>query len=241
LFWQDVPGETMRALAALIPAILAPAVCLAAQGEVTFLEGSASRLPASGPKVALSLESPIDRGDLLETGEGARLEITLPDKSVVRLAPSSRLRLDEAAFSHGGRSVKATLLLGKVWSKVSSVFGSERDFEVRTEHAVAGVRGTIFRVDADKAKAVLVKVYAGTVAVAGPSAPMAQAPKKAAERKQVPGPKQVDRRQWEKLVSAMMQVKVSAAGVPEEPQRFAEADEAQDAFALWNRERDPIE
>lgn len=57
-------------------------------------------------------------------------------------------------------------------------------------------------------------------------------------RKQVPGPKQVDERPWEKLVSVMMQVRMSAAGVPEEPRRFAEADEAQDAFALWNRERD---
>lgn len=76
------------------------------------------------------------------------------------------------------------------------------------------------------------------MAVASPSAPMARAPKKAAVRKQVPGPKQVDERPWEKLVSAMMQVWMSAAGVPEEPRRFAEADEAQDAFALWNRERD---
>lgn len=228
----------MKAMAIAVSALLAPAVCLAAQGEVSFLEGSATRSPASGAKAALSLKSPVDRGDVIETGEGARLEITLPDHSVVRLGPSSRLRLDEAAFSDGGRSVKATLLLGKVWSKVSSVFGGERNFEIRTEHAVAGVRGTIFRVEADSAKAVLVKVYAGAVAVVGQSMPLAQGPKKPSERKQVPGPKQVGKQQWEKLVSAMMQVRVSAAGVPEEPTRFAEADEVQDAFALWNRQRD---
>ncbi len=231
----------MKTVATMVFALLAPAVCVAAQGEVTFLEGGATRLPASGAKVALSLKSAVEQGDLLETGAGARLEVTLPDRSVVRLGPSSRLRLDEAAFSDNGRSVKATLLLGKVWSKVSSVFGEARNFEVRTEHAVAGVRGTIFRVEADKAKAVLVRVYAGTVAVAGPSTPVAEVPKKSAEHKQVPGPKQVNKQQWERLVSAMMQVKVSAAGVPEEPTRFAEADEAQDAFALWNRDRDRME
>jgi len=226
----------MKAIGTMLGALLLPAVCLAAQGEVSFLEGNATRHPAAGASVVLSLKSAVSQGDTLETAAGARLEISLPDKSVVRLGPSSRLKLDEAAFSDSARSFKATLVLGKVWSKVSSVFGSERSFEIKTEHAVAGVRGTIFRVDADKAAAVLVKVYAGTVAVAGVA--ITPAPKKPGERKQVPGPKQVSKQQWERLVSAMMQVRISAAGVPDEPTRFSEAEEVHDAFALWNRGRD---
>jgi hypothetical protein len=92
-------------------------------------------------------------------------------------------------------------------------------------------------VDADPSKAVLVKVYAGTVAVAGSSQIPLASPKKG-ERVQVPGPQQVTRKQWERLVSEMMQIKVNAEGEPGEPTKFAEADEAKDAWAVWNRERD---
>ena len=120
------------------------------------------------------------------------MEITLPTK-IVRLGPSSKLRLDEAAFSDEGRDFKATLLLGKVWSKVTGVFGSKRNFEVRTERAVAGVRGTIFQLDAKKTKAVLVKVYAGTVAVSGATA--ASRRRRRAARPGRP-PQQGLRQQW---------------------------------------------
>ncbi len=226
----------MSKLTPILMVVMLSTTAFAATGEVTFLEGKATRTAPQGAKAALKLKGQVAKGDLIETAAGARLELTLPDKSIVRLGPSSKLRLDEAAFSDEGRDFKATLLLGKVWSKVTGVFGAQRNFEVRTERAVAGVRGTIFQVDAQKTKAVLVKVYAGTVAVGGVTAASAPAPK--GERVQVAGPQPVSRQQWEKLVSAMMQVRVGANGVPEEPTRFAEEDVTKDAWAQWNRERD---
>lgn len=227
----------MRRLIAILLASLLPGVSFAVSGEVSFVEGKASRTPQGGAKVTLKISGAVEKGDLIETGPGSRLELTLPDKSVVRLGPSSKFKLDEAAFSDTDRDFKATLILGKVWSKVSSVFGSERNFEVRTERAVAGVRGTIFRVDAAKSKAVLVKVYAGTVAVAG-QGPVPTGASAKGERVQVAGPQLVSRQQWEKLVSAMMQVRVSAAGVPDEPTRFTEKEEEKDSWSAWNQQRD---
>ena len=50
------------------------------------------------------------------------------------------------------------------------------------------------------------------------------------------GPSQVSREQWEKIVTTMMEVRVSAAGQPEEPRAFALARD--DAWETWNRERD---
>ncbi len=228
-----------RNLIAVCAALLMPSAALAAAGEVTFLAGTATRMPTSGPAVALAMKGTVEQGDVLETGPKGKLEVTLGDKSVLRLGPSSKLKVDTATFSDKDRDFKATLMLGKVWSKVTSVFGDNRGFEVKTERAVAGVRGTIFRVDADKTKAVLVRVYAGTVAVAGqaPGAAAAPAPKKG-ERVQIAGPSEVTKKEWEKVVGAMMQVKVSAAGEAGEPTKFSEADEAKDAWAMWNRERD---
>ncbi len=88
---------------------------------------------------------------------------------MVRLGPLSRARLETAAFgkSPDDRKVSARLLVGNVWANVARAVGGEARFEVKTENAVAGVRGTTFRVDAAHDKSVVVRVYSGTVAVAG--------------------------------------------------------------------------
>ena len=87
----------------------------------------------------------------------------------------------------------------------------------------------------DGAQAAL--VGASLPAVAGSTATAAPAPQKG-ERVQIAGPQQVSKKEWEVLVGKMMEVKVSAAGVPTEPAEFSEADEAKDAWTAWNRSRD---
>ena len=118
--------------------------------------------------------------------------------------------------------------------------GGEQRFEVKTENAVAGVRGTTFRVDAATDKSVVVKVYGGTVAVA--SGPIPRPEHKGTggkpERKQIAGPQQVSREQWEKIVTNMMEVRVSSDGVPSEPEKFALANSGEDEWEEWNRSRD---
>jgi len=221
-----------RQIAIVFVALLLPLAAFAAnEGEVTFLEGSATRTTKKGEKSPLSMGSKVAEGDTLECA--GKLEITLPDQSIVRLAPGSKLVLDEAAFEEQERSFRATLMLGKAWSKVTSLFSKEQDFEIRTERAVAGVRGTIFQVNAKKNKAVLVKVYAGAVAVAGTGVMPTKA-KQQGPRVQVPGPQQVTKQQWEKIVTAMMQVSVKADGTPGEPTRCSATDD----WSKWNRERD---
>jgi len=118
---------------------------------------------------------------------------------------------------------------------VAKAVGGESRFEVQTENAVAGVRGTTFRVDAARDKSVVVRVYSGTVAVAGGGLPRPEH-RPGEPRHQVPGPQEVTREQWEKIVTTMMEVRVSAAGQPEEPRAFALARD--DAWETWNRERD---
>jgi hypothetical protein len=155
--------------------------------------------------------------------------------------------------------------VGNVWAKVAKTVGGDSRFEVKTENAVAGVRGTTFRVDAAVDRSVVVKVYSGTVAVAGgriprpehgasdadaeptrtedplkvAAAPTGEPPKKV--RKQVAGPKQVTKEQWEKIVTSMMVVRVSADGTATEPETFAMADKGQDDWEEWNRERDAVQ
>jgi hypothetical protein len=220
----------------------APAPAPAPAGAVTFLAGEATRLHGER-KVALALGSQVFQGDVIETARRTRLELKLTDASVLRLGPVSRVDLDAAAFgaSPDDRKVSAKLRVGNVWANVTKALGGEARFEVKTENAVAGVRGTTFRVDASKDKSVVVRVYSGTVAVAAGNVPRPAHQGEGAaggkpERRQVAGPQEVTREQWERIVTDMMQVKVAADGTPSEPEKFALAKA--DEWETWNRQRD---
>jgi hypothetical protein len=228
-------------LAAVLAAAVASATPPPPAGTVTFLAGDATRTVGDSPPERLAVGTAIREGDVLETAARTRLEVRLGDGSALRLGPGSRARVNRAAFGKaaGGRKVSAKLLVGQVWANVAKAVGGEARFEVATEHAVAGVRGTTFRVDAARDRSVVVKVYSGTVAVAaGPVPRPAHAPDPGAkpERSQVPGPAEVTREEWERIVGAMMLVRVGADGRPGEPERFAL--EGSDEWERWNRERD---
>jgi hypothetical protein len=204
--------------------------------SVSFLDGEATRI-AAGRTEALAQGASLTEGDEIETQRRTRLELTLADGSVVRLGPLSRARLETATFGKTpeDRKVSARLLVGNVWANVAKAVGGDARFEVRTDNAVAGVRGTTFRVDASRDRAVVVRVYSGTVAVAGGGLPQPEH-RPQGEREQVPGPSEVTREQWERIVTSMMEVRVSAGGEPGEPRPFALATD--DSWEAWNRERD---
>ena len=205
--------------------------------QISSLEGRAQRTRASGARSELRVGVPVDQGDTIETREGSRLEIRFSDGSVLRLGPSSRLQLAEAHFggSAARRKLNARLFFGRLWAKVTSVIQGDQKFQIETENAVAGVRGTTFRVDANADKSVLVRVYDGSVAV-GKGASAAVQPGE--EGREVPGPQEVTREEWEKLVGKQMQIFVAADGTPGEPQPFSRDADKDDAFARWNQQRD---
>lgn len=229
--------------AALVGAVLLAAAAVAAPaqpaGTVTFVAGEATRT-AEGKAEKLATGSAVYAGDALETQRRTRLEVKLADRSVLRLGPISRAVLEQATFGKSAeeRKVTAKLLVGKVWANVARAIGGEARFEVQTENAVAGVRGTTFRVDAATDRSVVVKVYSGTVAVASGPVPRPEHGGAKPERRQVAGPQEISREQWEKIVTSMMQVRVSAAGVPSEPEAFALAKTGGDEWEEWNRSRD---
>lgn len=240
------------ATAALLSALLLGAAAVPAAGPapggappagtVTFLAGQASRLRGTA-RQPLALGSAVVQGDVIETARRTRLELRLSDASVLRLGPGSRVELDAAAFGAAAddRKVSVRLRVGNVWANVTRALGGEARFEVKTENAVAGVRGTTFCVDASKDRSVVVRVYGGTVAVAAGPIPRpghagGGTAGGATGRRQVAGPQEVTRQQWERIVTSLMQVKVAADGTPSEPEQFALAEA--DEWETWNRQRD---
>ena len=193
--------------------LLLPGLALASVGKVTVLEGTATRTNG-GQTLALQVGSEIELNDTIDVGAGSNLKLTLTDESVLMLSERSQLIIDEATFEGQDRKgFGARLEFGKLWARVKKALGgSDTKFEVQTPRAVAGVRGTIFRVDyGNTAKALMpaqklrmiVRVVEGRVVVTQPILKVVKARNsgqnpKQGERKQVAGPQEISPEEWEK-------------------------------------------
>jgi hypothetical protein len=218
---------------------------LKGEAKITALEGTAEAFCLGQKKaIHLKIEDILKAGCEVSTGEKSLLELALPDNSIIRFAENTRFKLMQADVDDtGGRNVKISVALGKVWSNVRKALGGKGGFEVSCENAVAGVRGTIYRMDVEADKSALVKVYEGEVSVAGvkPLSQMAPtvsgAPKPVAGPKVVAGPKPVSMEEWVYIVKSMQQISIKSDGKAEEPKDFSK-EEDRDAWVDWNKARD---
>ncbi len=218
---------------------------LKGEAKVTALEGKVQAL-CLGQKNAsyLKIEDAVKSGCEVSIGENSRLELALPDNSIVRFAGNTKFQLQQADIDDAGeRNVKFFVTLGKVWSNVRKTLGGKGGFEVSCENAVAGVRGTIYRMDVDADKSALVKVYEGEVRVAGVKSPgqistaVAEAPKPVSGPKVIAGPKPVSMAEWVYIIKSMQEIRIKANGKAEEPKDFTE-EEDRDSWVDWNKARD---
>lgn len=135
--------------------LLPPAVSRAEMvGAMTAVQGGVDILRVgqtmAGP---LRYGDPVSMGDIIRTKKDGKAEIQFKDETVVRLAPESRLRIDEYTFSSGsGRQNgflsllrgKVRAVVAKVKSGIIPVAAGVSNFTIKTPTASAGVRGTDF-------------------------------------------------------------------------------------------------
>jgi hypothetical protein len=227
-----------------VAVMLVAALAQAEVGKVAALEGEATRTPKGGAAEALKAGSAIELGDTINVKTG-NLKFELTDGSVIMLAPASALEITEAEFEGQERKGFSGLLkAGSLWTKVKKALGGGK-FEVSTERAVAGVRGTIFRIDAEALikgakgkgrKASIVRVVEGSVGVK-PQPAIAKTMKAALPKKgprvEVPGPKEVTVDEWEKIFVTLSANQQIAVGVDLFEQAEVEAASKNDAFSKY--------
>ncbi|HOJ52589.1 MAG TPA: FecR family protein [Syntrophales bacterium] len=213
--------------------------------KVNYLDGSAQvRSTADAPWKEIKVGHILRGGDEVEVAKGGRLELLLPDNSALRFAGGSLFKIN-AAPDEESRDVDVHLTVGKSWAKVQAAAGIKRKFGISTENAVAGVRGTVYRVNAEEDKSVLVRVYEGEVEVTGKAPAPADRAEQIFGKKPVPiagpkpvaGPKPISMEEWTMLLKAMQQVVIRPDGSAEKPRTFT-LEEDRDDWVDWNRERD---
>lgn len=222
------------AASALALILVLPTSALAS-ARVEYLQGAVQiGSTDSGPWQPLEKGMAVTANKFIKTGKNGYVELTLPDRSIVRLAPGTLFELEESFFPRNKpRRFSARLLLGKIWARVSQKIGPRSgSFNTRTPTAVAGVRGTVYDLRTAADKSTEIRVHAGRVAV-GPALVAAGGPKE-----EIAWPQQVTEQKWEEIILGKLQkLHIGPDGKPGEPTRFDPQME-RDEWTEWNIERD---
>jgi len=242
-----LPSHTRVLVSVMLGALLVsgPVFANPEGPKVTFVKGVVETGPkADGAFTKLKRNKSVAPGHFVKTGENSRAELKFSDGSVLRIGPSSLLHVKEASFDKKTKAVTvdATVIGGKAWANVSKLVGSESKFEVTSHNAVAGVRGTVFRVNVDRDDATVVKVYDGAVAVSN-SPFFSDKPASASvtpidpNRQQIAAPfQEVSKKEWEQIVKRMMEVHIGPDGNMSQANTFtADQDKVEDPdWVNWN-------
>ena len=120
-------------------------------GTVAVVEGDAE-IGREGLWTVGSAGTAVAIGDQLRTGRPGRMRIVFRDDSVLSLGEDSTLVVDEQVFDPGAAGAHSLfhLVAGTIKAVVSPYYSTAGStYEVKTETAVAGVRGTEFVIDYD--------------------------------------------------------------------------------------------
>ncbi len=95
----------------------------------------------------------LSNGDILSTKEKSLIAIEWWDGSVTRIGENTVLKIRENFVAHDYSQIRiwAEILSWKAWSKVVSMMGEKSYFKMYFNNLEAGVRGTSFDIDLDKA------------------------------------------------------------------------------------------
>ena len=118
-----------------------PAIAIQVTGTVQVDTGTGS--------MALARFDEVPEGARVVTYEDSFAQLRMASGSLVRLGPETEVALSKLRYQkpRGKRKESVRLVVGKVWARVTRLFGAESSFEVEAENAVAGVRGTTFFVE----------------------------------------------------------------------------------------------
>ncbi|MBC3882789.1 FecR domain-containing protein [Undibacterium sp. LX40W] len=132
-------------------AVIIPAELLAeeaAPARVVALAGIVSATLKNGQEVAIALNSSINEGTQINTGKNGFVTLALVDDSRVSIPSNSQAILNRLRITKFTKSPRTEIKLldGRVESQVTKLDANRGRFEVRSKLAIAGVRGTHFRV-----------------------------------------------------------------------------------------------
>jgi len=135
--------------------------------KVRFMVGDVQYLKANQTNWQRArLNAQVFEGDRLKTGLNSRVELEMPDGSVIKIDQSSIFDVKEIESPESGEDdMSFTLWAGSLWASFKKIVSSRQSRTVESPSAVVAVRGTTFEVAVDDALTTNVRVIEGTVSV----------------------------------------------------------------------------
>ncbi|MFP4564506.1 MAG: PQQ-binding-like beta-propeller repeat protein, partial [Spirochaetia bacterium] len=156
---EHIPTETVTEaedLEPVVPPELDEGIITYFAGDVFILEG--------GEWWEAEIGETLTRDDGIKTEASSYCEIQFGETAVVRVQENTEISVRNIGLKAGEAQVGLEMKQGSVLSKVQKLSGSDR-FEVRTQTAVCGVRGTEFSVSSDIGGKTRLAVREGAVSV----------------------------------------------------------------------------
>ena len=217
-------------------------------GKVSFPLNRVFVIPAGSSRLQIArFNMPLYQGDKIETKRESRCEITFNNGDVIRIDENSIYTVEAFSQKDSTSATESSLSIGRIWANIRKLFSDDAYFKVKSPSAVIAVRGTIYRVDADKDHSTQVRVYEGEVSVepAGSLGGVKSAPGKHSigrpgqiqPPQQIQPPKEVSVEKWMEIIKAQQQITVKADGSFETETFDIDADADLD-WVEWNKRRD---
>ena len=136
--------------------------------KIKFTIGKSELLPGgktSWQKVRMGM--PVQQGDRLRTALNARIELEMPDGSVLKINENTVFDVKELKTQEEDKEdrMSFTLWAGNLWASFKKVISGRQTREIESPSAVVAIRGTIIDMDVAGDATTTVRVVEGKVAV----------------------------------------------------------------------------
>ncbi len=211
------------------------------KAEVTLVTGLSSLQRKGMADVrALREGDLIQLGDHVFTKENSRIEIRLPDNSILRFGEKTTFKLESAFFNKRiqERKINITMIIGKVWANVTPLTKGIGHFIISTKNVVAGVERTVLRMGVYRNFSAEIKVYKGEITVWNRKKEKPSQTQGNTVKPLDPQPlKPSKQKDWKHSVKSMHQIVIWKDGSATRPFRFSSKSDS-NIWVLWNQKLD---
>jgi len=115
----------------------------------------------------LKLDSRVVEGDRIKTSLNSRVEISMPDGTVLKINENTIFDINEIKVPQVDNEdkMKFTVWAGNIWARFTKIFSSRQEREIESPSAVVSIRGTTIEMNVDQNQNTLVRVEEGLVSV----------------------------------------------------------------------------